>query len=188
MALEEGGMLVEAEARDRKEANDAVLRFAADIIVLSAALPGGAVGATEDIARSHPATEIVLYAPSATDEFMLRVVAAGAHGFLLGSTDPRRLPHTVAGVLQGEAAFPRRFVRVMADELARRHRPLRRVPPGAGLTAREEEVHGLLEAGLSREAISVRLGISAATVRSHATRAERKLHAPPRIPASGAGT
>lgn len=177
-ALGEGAIIVEATAQDRISVCEAAERHRPDAVVLSSRLPGGAIEAVEHIADHLPATEIVIIANDANDADVLRFVAAGVHGFLLGSTDPGRLPHAIRGVLAGEAAFPRRIVRLLADELARREKHRRTLAAhGVHLTAREAEVLDLLATGASTPDTAERLGISEATVRSHAARATRKVGA-----------
>jgi DNA-binding NarL/FixJ family response regulator len=64
----------------------------------------------------------------------------------------------------------------MADELARRARQRRTLSrAGVWLTPRQAEIIELLSGGLDHAAISARLGITEATVRSHAATASRRL-------------
>lgn len=136
------------------------------------------------IRRRLPQTEFIVMADDADEQLMLRMVVAGARGFLLGATDPQRVPHAVAGVLAGEAAFPRRFVRVMADELARRGGGGQIVGPGGvALTGREREVMEALAGGASVRQIAGRLAVTEATVRRHAAAATSKLGADDRVEA-----
>lgn len=171
-------MIVAAATSDANATYLAALDSRPDVVVLSATLPGGAIATIERIREQLPETEFVVLAESADEALMLRVVASGAHGLLLGATDPQRVPFAVAGVLAGEASFPRRMVRVMADEIARRDRR-RRVPgaDGAVLTIRETEVLQALAAGRTTDGVATLLSITAATVRRHAATATRKLGA-----------
>lgn len=174
-AVEDAGMTVPATCATAAEAVAAALALRPEAILISAALPGGAVAAMEEIRVRVPATEIVAFADRADAELMLRVVRAGAHGLLLGEADPVRLPHALAGVIAGETAFPRRLVRVMADELARTERRRRRGTAGELLTEREADVLGALADGEPPAAVAARLGISDATVRRHVANAMRRL-------------
>jgi DNA-binding NarL/FixJ family response regulator len=171
-------MIVAAATSDASETFLATLDSRPDAVVLSATLPGGAIETIERIREQLPETEFIVMADSADEALMLRVVASGAHGLLLGETDPARVPHAIRGILDGESAFPRRMVRLMADELARRDRR-RRVPgaDGATLTIRETEVLQALAAGRSTADVAALLRISAATVRRHAATATGKLGA-----------
>lgn len=177
-ALEGGGMIVTAATRDAAETYAAVVEARPDAVVLAAQLPGGALETIERVRHDLPRTEFVLIADRADDRLMLRMVAAGARGFLLGQTDPGRLSNAVAGVLAGETAFPRRLVRAMADELARQHsRRAGLSPAGARLTGRQIEVLERLATGEAAHDVAHDLRISEATVRSHAATAARKLGA-----------
>lgn len=174
-------MIVAAATSDANGTYSASLDSRPDAVILSSGLPGGAVNTIVRIRAELPRTEFVVMADRPDEELMLQVVAAGAHGFLLGETDPARVPNAVAGVLNGEAAFPRRLVRMMADELARcsfRRQVLG--ASGAGLTNREAEVLEALVDGMSVRLVAADLGITAATVRRHAARATAKLGAPSR--------
>ena len=171
-------MIVAAATRDAKETFSAAIAAKPDAVVMSVRLPGGALATIERIREQLPRTEFVLLADHADDDFMLRMVAAGVHGFLLGQTDPARLPHAVAGVLQGETAYPRRLVRLMADEIARRDRYRRALGySGVRLTSREIEILEMLAAGHVAANVARYLGIKEATVRSHAASATRKVGA-----------
>jgi len=171
-------MIVAAATSDANATYLASMQARPDVVVLSATLPGGAIGTIERIREQLPDTEFVVLADSADEALMLRVVASGAHGLLLGETDPLRVPYAIAGVLAGESAFPRRMVRLMADEIARRDRR-RRVPGahGAMLTIRETEILQALAAGRSSAEVAGLLDITAATVRRHAATATKKLGA-----------
>jgi len=178
-ALEDAGMLVVAACEDVERMRQFVLTLRPDAVLLSASLPVGALGVMRSIRQAGVDVEFVLMADDPGLPLMLEAVHAGAHGFLLGKTDPERLPHAIAGVVAGEAAFPRRLVRAMADELAGRDR--RRGLPvveRARLTRRELEVLDALAGGLSAVDVARRLQISHATVRRHAANAAHKLGAP----------
>lgn len=171
-------MVVVADASDARSTLRASQDSSPDAVILSVQIPGNILQLVGAIAAAVPAAEILVLADEPDDELMLHLVAAGARGFLLGETNPDRLPFAVAGMLAGEAAFPRRLVRVLADEVARHAR--RRTVPGAdgtSLTAREVEVLELLGEGRPARDVARRLGTSEATVRSHAAKAARKLGA-----------
>lgn len=112
------------------------------------------------------------------DEFMA-VVRAGAAGYLPQNVDPARLPFVIRSVMQGETAFPRRFIRRLIDELRGRGSRYTVVLENAtvSLTAREWEVVELLRLGYTTREIAERLGISQVTSRRHLGAVEGKLGA-----------
>ena len=182
-ALERGGFVVCAETPDGPSAVEAALRERPDVCLLDINMPGNGIEATREIARQLPKTAIVMLTVSRSDTDLFDALCAGASGYLLKDTDPARLPLALRGVLDGEAALPRRLVALVIDEFRerRRHRRLRLAKGrGVDLTEREWEVLELLRHGLSTAEIGERLFIAPVTVRTHVAAILKKLHVPDR--------
>jgi DNA-binding NarL/FixJ family response regulator len=177
--LEADGFLVVAEADHALAAVAAAKNHMPRVCILDVAMPGGGIAAAERITRSVPGTHVIMLTVSSSREDLLDALRAGAAGYLLKSMDPERLPYAVRGVLAGEAAIPRDLVPKLLAEL----RNSRIGASGSleaarlGLTEREAQVLGLLEAGLRTSEIASRLQISATTVRRHTSGLMRKLQA-----------
>lgn len=169
-ALEDGGFLVCADVASGPAAVRAAADHGADVAVLDVNMPGGGIAAAAEIARTLPATQIVMLTASRDDDDLFDALRAGASGYLLKDTDPDRLPHALRGVLAGEAALPRALVARVIEEFRGRGRR-RRLPGLRGLrvelTDREWEVLDLLAEELSTREIARRLRISEVTVRRH---------------------
>lgn len=148
---------------------DAVGREASDVCFLDADHGGSGIRATELIRRSRPDAQVVLVAHTPTEEEFLQAVRAGAAGYLPETVDPSRLPNIVEGVLRGEAAVPRTFVRRLFDEVRHvgKRSVLARDRREVTLTRREAQVLDLMRAGLPTHAVAHRLGIADVTVRRH---------------------
>jgi len=170
LALERGGFVVCAEVPDGPSAIDAALRERPDVCLLDINMPGNGIEATKTIVRQLPETAVVMLTVSRSDADLFDALRAGASGYLLKDTDPARLPHALRGVLDGEAALPRRLVALVIDEFRERRRR-RRLPlvkgRGVDMTEREWEVLELLREGLSTAEIGSRLFIAPVTVRTH---------------------
>ena len=183
MALERGGFIVCAEAPDGTTAVAAARRERPDVCLLDIHMPGDGIRAAETIARELPDTAVVMLTVSRSDADLFDALRAGACGYLLKDIDPARLPHALYGVLEGEAALPRRLVSLLIEEFRERRRR-RRIPLGGRrsveLTDREWEVLDLMRDGLSTDEIGARLFISPVTVRTHVSAILRKLHVPNR--------
>src|SRR4051812_14615088 len=114
---------------------------------------------------------------SRDDEDLFDALRAGAVGYLLKDIDPARLGAALEGVINGEAALPRRLMCRVLEEF--RGREKRRAvlsrPKGPRLTAREFEVLDLLRGGLTTEEVGKRLFISPVTVRGYVATALKKL-------------
>jgi DNA-binding NarL/FixJ family response regulator len=182
-ALERGGFVVCAEAADGNAAIEAARRERPDVCLLDIHMPGDGIRAAETIAHELPETAVVMLTVSRSDADLFDALRVGACGYLLKDIDPARLPLALYGVLEGEAALPRRLVALLIEEFRERRRR-RRIPLGGRrsveLTDREWEVLELMRDGLSTEEIAARLFISPVTVRTHVSAILRKLQVPTR--------
>jgi DNA-binding NarL/FixJ family response regulator len=179
-ALEQQGTFtVCAEAPDGDGAVEAARRERPDVCLLDIHMPGDGIRAAETISRELPDTAVVMLTVSRADEDLFDALRAGASGYLLKDIDPARLPHALQGVLDGEAALPRRLVALLIEEFRERRRR-RRIPlvgrRSVELTDREWEVLDLMRDGLPTDEIAARLFISPVTVRTHVSAILRKLH------------
>jgi DNA-binding NarL/FixJ family response regulator len=183
-AIEPEGLRVVAEASTASEAVRMASAVRPQICVLAIDLPGNGIEAARQIKEAVPTTKIVMMTASARDEELFGALRAGADGYLLMSTSVDRLPHTIRGVANGEAALSRgmtaRLILEFRERGARRRLSL---PDGAGeaeLTTREFEVLGRLRRRERTAEIAARLGISEVTVRRHVSAILRKLRVPTR--------
>lgn len=179
-ALDDEHFDLVAEAADADAAVAAALRERPDICVLDADMPGGAVRATASISKELPRSAIVILAAQRGDEAMLDAVRAGAAGYLYKDMDPERLRFALRGVMEGEAALPRKLVARLMEEFRLRSRG-RTIATATGerveLTGREWAVLELLADGSSTRDAAAALGISDVTVRRHISTGIAKLGA-----------
>lgn len=170
-SLEAGGFDVCAEAANGERAVELALAEEPDVCLLDISMPGGGgIKAATQISEALPDTAIVMLTAFAGDEELFDSLKAGAAGYLLKETDPERLPFALRGILDGEAAVPRRLVARLIDEFRSQGRR-RRVPivgkRGPELTARQWEVLELMGEGHTTTEIGRRLDVSPTTVRRH---------------------
>lgn len=169
---------VVAEAADADAAVAAALRERPDICVLDADMPGDSVRATAAISSDLPQSAVVILAAQRGDEAMLDAVRAGAAGYLFKDMDPERLRFALRGVMEGEAALPRKLVARLMEEFRLRSRG-RTLATATGeqveLTSREWSVLELLADGSSTREAATALGISDVTVRRHVSTGIAKL-------------
>lgn len=182
-ALERADFVVCAQAADARSAVEAARRERPDVCLLDIHMPGDGIRAAESIANELPDTAVVMLTVSRTDRDLFDALRAGASGYLLKDIDPERLPLALHGVLEGEAALPRRLVALLIEEFRERKRR-RRIPlvgrRSVELTDREWEVLELMRQSLTTEQIAARLFISPVTVRTHVSAILRKLQVPNR--------
>jgi DNA-binding NarL/FixJ family response regulator len=135
------------------------------------------LAATREIAldRQLDSVRIVILTTFELDEYVFEAIRAGAAGFLVKDTKPTELIEAVRVVAGGDALLSPSVTRRLIGEFAARAKE----PPASNalgeLTDREREVMGLAATGLSNEQIAARLVISAATAKTHVSRAMVKL-------------
>jgi DNA-binding NarL/FixJ family response regulator len=177
-ALSGGDFEVCAEAGDGPTAVEAAVRETPDVCLMDIHMPGNGIEATEEIVRRLPDTAVVMLTVSRSDADLFDALRVGARGYLLKDTDPARLPHALKGVLEGEAALPRRLVALVIEEFRERRRhkwiPLLN-QRGVELTSREWEVLELMRQGDTTAEIAERLFVSPVTVRTHVSAILKKL-------------
>lgn len=176
-ALEAGGCVVVGEAADADDAVRLTEEHLPDVVLLDIHMPGNGIAAARSIAERVPAVPVVMLTQSAEEDDLFDSLRAGAAGYLLKDTDPRRLPAALRGVLAGDGALSPRLVARVMDEF--RAPPKRRFargsPAAAKLSPREWEIMNLLASGRSTDEVARELFLSPTTVRVHVSTVLRKL-------------
>jgi DNA-binding NarL/FixJ family response regulator len=174
-----------AEASNAQDAIDLAMSERPGLCLLDVHMPGEGIRAAAAITAALPECAVVMLTVSRNDSDLFHSLRAGAAGYLLKDTDPRRLPDALRGVMAGEAAVPRALVARLIHEF--RDRGTRRLPTlggrGVELTSREWEVLDLMAEGITTAQIAERLFVSPVTVRRHISSIVEKLGAPDRATA-----
>lgn len=171
---------VVAEAGDGDEAVQLALRHRPDVVLMDVRMPGlDGIEATRRIALDAglAATHVVILTTFDLDEYVFEGLRAGAAGFLVKDTEPAELIRAVRVVASGDALLSPHVTKRLIEEFASRSRGAAGGERLDALTAREREVVALVAAGLSNDEIARELYVSAATAKTHATRAMGKLGA-----------
>lgn len=183
LALERDSICFEADSAGA--AVDSAIRDRPDLCLIAVKMGGGHNGieAAAEISARLPHAAIVMLSDEPDLREFFESVRAGANGYVSDQIDPARLPHVVRGVLNGEAAVPRKLVARLIDELRSRDRRrslLVEHNRSIDLTRREWEVLELLRASYTTREMSVELKISEVTVRRHISMLMHKLDVPDR--------
>ena len=169
---------VVGEAASGEEAIELATRTLPDVVLMDISMPGiGGLEATRRLIARVPDAHVLVVTTFETEESIFEALRAGAAGFLVkdaGSNEFLRAVRLVAG---GEALLSPSATRRLIEDFATRPENRRADPAELeSLTVREREVMALVAGGLTNEEIAGQLVISAATAKTHVSRAMRKLH------------
>jgi DNA-binding NarL/FixJ family response regulator len=184
----EKGFTVVGEAGDGAEAIRKAEALRPDLVLMDVHMPGtDGLQATRHLARTLPATRIVMLTVSEEDRDLFEAIKCGAQGYLLKSVEPEKLFALLRGVFRGEAPLsPVTAARILRQFSGRGPQPAAASPGADDLTPREKEVLALLVPGLTNKEIGARLGIAENTVKNHLKGILAKLHLANRVQAATA--
>ncbi|NNC81858.1 MAG: response regulator transcription factor [Acidimicrobiales bacterium] len=172
----ETSFTIVGEAGDVPEAIDVIVREKPDVVVCDVHLPSGTADLVIAGAVERGVTTVFL-ALSVSDaaEDVIKVIRAGARGYITKATDGAGLTDAVRRVADGDAVFSPRLAGFVLDAFSTELESPAIDPELDQLTAREQEVMRLLARGYAYKEIARRLTISIKTVESHASAVLRKL-------------
>jgi DNA-binding NarL/FixJ family response regulator len=166
---------VVGDAAGVEEAVELIARAEPEVVLLDVHMPGGGgVEVIRRIASDRPAIRFLALSVSDDPEDVIRVIRAGARGYVTKTISGPELADAVRRVAGGDAVFSPRLAGFVLDAFAGQ--------PAAPaddeldqLTDREREVLQLIARGYMYKEIAHRLGISAKTVEAHVSAVLRKL-------------
>ena len=174
--LEAAGYEIAAQVGDGQEALIQAKRTKPDLILLDLSMPRlNGHDALPQLQQIVPGAKIVILTVSEEDDDLLKVIRAGAHGYLVKNLNAENFLELLAGLENGEAAVTRRTATRLMARLAENRSSMK--PATEPLTMRELELLELVGEGLSNRALSEKLSISTNTVKYHLKNIFQKLGA-----------
>jgi two-component system, NarL family, invasion response regulator UvrY len=142
-----------------------------DILVLDVFMPGrSGLEVLYEVHRNHPAVPVLVLSSAPEEQLALRVLKAGASGYLNKQAAPEHLLEAVQKILAGGKYVGATLAERLIGELGSH-----REPAPERLSDREFEVLQLLVAGWTIKEISIELALSPKTVSTFHTRIWEKL-------------
>jgi DNA-binding NarL/FixJ family response regulator len=169
-----GDCVVVAEAGDGVGAIEQAHVFRPDVAVVDISMPRlNGMEVVRRLATELPRTRVLVLTMHEEEEYVLRVVRAGASGYLVKHAATAELLNAIRAIAGGGVWFGPYATRVIAEQLQQPNR----VPadPYGALSPREREVLHLVVDGLTIKEIAQRLGISTKTAENHRGRVLAKL-------------
>ncbi len=166
---------VVAEASDGNEAVEKALKTKPDVAVLDVSMPRlSGIEAARRIHEALPGTRLLVLTMHDDEEYILKMVRAGASGYLLKDGAASELLAGIRALKAGKTFFGPHATKALADAFVR-DSPAEPADPYERLTDREREVFQLVVEGKTNPEIGEILFISAKTVDNHRTRLMEKL-------------
>jgi two-component system response regulator NreC len=170
-----GDIAVVGEAANGREAVEQALSLEPDVVLMDISMPIlSGIEATVQIKQARPTIQVVGLSMYDDEEYVTRLLQAGASGYVLKRSAATELAAAVRAAHAGEAFLYPSIARRVIDDYLRR---LDRAPATAGLTPREREVLGYIVEGRTNREIAELLTLSVKTVENHRTNLMAKLDA-----------
>jgi len=168
------GMRFAGSFPNGKTALEMLPRHHPEVVIMDIRLPDvSGIECTAWLKRALPATQVLIFTVYGDNEQVFRALEAGASGYLLKRSTPSEIRQAILEVHQGGAPMSGEIARKVVQSFRKEHSE---TAPAQRLTAREEEVLGLLAQGYISKEIADKLAVSFDTVRFHLKNVYAKLH------------
>jgi len=171
--LEDGfGKVQFGEAANTGEAIAQVEKNPWDLVVLDITMPGrSGLDALKEIKSLKPETRVLVLSVHSEDQFAVRVLKAGAGGFLNKDSAPEELVKAARKVISGGRYVSNSLAEKLAGTLEKKHSDF----PHQQLSDREFQVLLLIGSGRTVSEIGVELSLSVKTVSTYRSRILEKM-------------
>jgi DNA-binding NarL/FixJ family response regulator len=163
-------MLVVGEAASGDEVLRQIDHAKWDVLLLDLSMPGrSGLDVVVTVKALRPSARIVVLTMHAEDQYAVRILRAGADGYLTKGRSAQEVLAAIRAVAAGGKYITPELGELLLSAGARGE------VPHASLTDRELEVLVALGHGATPSAVAARLGVSASTVSTHIRAIKRKL-------------
>jgi two-component system response regulator NreC len=161
-------MEVVGEAQDGREAVHLAAELHPTIVIMDIAMPLlNGIEATAQIIKHNPKTGVIILSMHADETYLVRVLSAGAKGYLLKDVAELDLIRAVQAVGEGKSFFSPQISEALLEDYMRQLRQRGLQDSYELLTDREKEILQLLAEGKSNKEVAALLDLSVYTVETH---------------------
>jgi len=188
LLAKEADIEIVGEAGDGKEAVRLAIEMVPDMVIMDISMPNmDGLEATRQIKAACPNVAVLVLTVHTDDECILKILQAGAAGYIIKSAFGDEVVQAVRSVVTGEMVLSPAIGQRLLKQAARY--PTRPVLLEAGekLSARELEILKLTARGMINKDIALALGIKLRTVKGHLADIFSKLRVASRTEAVIAG-
>jgi DNA-binding NarL/FixJ family response regulator len=149
-----------------------------DLVIMDIKMPEkNGIEATEEIVKKYPDVKVLAISMYDEQRYIVKMLQAGALGYVLKNTGKQELMTAVETVMAGESYFSQEVSSIMMSQFMTRKvtNPTENSKLDITLTRRETEIIRLIAEELTNSEIADRLGISPRTVDTHRRNLLQKL-------------
>ncbi len=167
---------VVGEGSNGREAVNLVERLKPDVLVMDLSMGEmDGIAATKEILEKKLPSKVLILTMHAEDQYLVKVLEAGASGYLVKSAADRELVDAVRAVAHGDMYMQPSATRALAQGIVRRSEHADDRDRYEKLTERERDVLRYVAGGFSAPEIGEKLFISPKTVDTYKQRINEKL-------------
>jgi NarL family two-component system response regulator LiaR len=159
------------EGSNGKEAIALCAEVNPDVVLMDLMMPVmNGITATRHIALHYPHIKVIVLTSFAEERLIKDVLEAGALGYLLKKISANDLANAIRAAHRGIATYAPEVTDILVQSVRKPHSIF------ANLTAREQEVLGLMVKGMCNNQIAEQLVVTLSTTKSHVSNILSKLH------------
>jgi DNA-binding NarL/FixJ family response regulator len=157
-----------AEAENGKKFLEIIEKQRPDLVLMDIEMPEmNGLEATECVLQKYPDLRVLVLSMFGDEDYYIRLINAGAKGFILKTSGKRELEDGIREVASGESHFSNELLRRIIFNVGKNKPAKNQTGSDLEFTERELEVLKLLCNGLSNAEIAEQLNLSIKTIETH---------------------
>lgn len=174
LIAETSDMTVAGEADSGLEALRMIRSGKLDVVLMDISMPGkNGIETLKQIRNEWPNLPVVILSMYPEDQYAVRLIKAGAAGYLTKESAPEQLIAALRAVARGKKFITPAVAELLANELGGSNDP--GAAPHAVLSDREDQIFRLLASGKTVSEAAEQLSLSVKTVSTYRTRVLDKM-------------
>jgi DNA-binding NarL/FixJ family response regulator len=170
-------MEVIGEASDGREAARLAEELDPNVVIMDIAMPLlNGIDATAQIVKRNPRIGVIMLSMHSDEGYLVRVLTAGAKGYLLKDAAETDVVRAVQTVVQGKPFFSPQIAQTLLEDYMRQLQQRGLEDSYDLLTSREKEILQLLAGGKSNKEVASLLNLSVYTVETHRANLMQRLN------------
>lgn len=175
LIAKETGLEIVAEADTGMNALKRVREFSPDVVIMDVAMPElNGIEATRQMVTDFPEIKVIALSMHSDRRFVIEMLRAGAHGFVLKHAAFEELIQAIHSVVVGNSFLSSSIVDVVVRDYVKKLGGTDS-PAYNQLTIRERQVLQMLAEGRSTKEIAFSLNVSVKTIETHRSNIRDKL-------------